>query len=111
MVPLEHGSRPFIALMHRIESFWRKEGNDPWTPVQLSLDWKTRVLAQNQTFSIRCDISTRHPEELQVLAVTLSPAHPTQTAKWSSILPPNERTPISGFPITFKHLQAGAYTK
>jgi hypothetical protein len=103
---LEQGSRPFSALIHRIDTFWRKEGTDPWTPVQLAPDWKSRIDVQGKAFSLRCTISTRHPEKLQTLAVRLHPPHYTSTARWLAILPSEERTPISGFPITFTQLKA-----
>lgn len=102
---LEQGSDPFNALLHRIDSFWLREGTDPWTPIALQPGWRSRVQGQGRAFAIRCKISTRHPDKVQNLAVKLQPPHATPNARWSPILPLDERTPISGFPITFNQLK------
>lgn len=108
---LEHGSEPFWSLMHRVTAFWLKEGNDPPTHIYLRPDWRSRLSVNGNKFAVRCRISTRDPSKLQTLSVTLGPPPVTETARWSSILETHEKTPISGFPITFSQLQANARMK
>lgn len=101
---LEHGSRAYGLLLHRITGLFHCEADRPPTKINLPLRWRAKALESGGRFAIPCTISsTTDQSTLQSLSVTLEPPPQTneQVRRWFS----GTMTPISGFPTTFRQLQ------
>jgi hypothetical protein len=109
---LPKGSIELRRLVHRISGFYRRETHmnvdQPWMPVRMDEHWKAGIISNKEHFAVPCVVGTLRPDSLQTIAVALDPPVRTGEANFGPLI--QEKTPISGFPVSFRDLQIKAYS-